>query len=410
MRVIFLGQACHLVEVDGLRILTDPWLTDPVFEGLAEHDPPLALGPGDLPALDAIALTHGHLDHFNAPTLGALPDRTIPVVHPPVRFTELDTNLRRLGFTNLHARHDFEPFEIGRVRIVPTPSPGVLDECAYVIEGPSGRFFDGADAPQPPEVMAEIARRLGPVDVGAFSHNSFDQPALLALPSFKPAEHGPQGAARAARQLGAGAAFGAASNMRWRGPHGADVTRKVIRRNAEHLRAALAREAPEVRFLDLRPGDAWSREGGIERGVLSGTPAPAVAHDYLHRWLATGERWCPAGRPSTEDTFRRDLPRRLREAPAVAAYVGQPVLFQVTGEDAGVWTLDFRHPEEPAKRGDAGAPYGLRVRDGDWKDLFERRLPWQVLLASDRLAVTRVRRGAPPEGLHFVFALQAVFP
>ena len=32
MRVTFLGHACHLVEIDGQRILTDPWLVDPIFE------------------------------------------------------------------------------------------------------------------------------------------------------------------------------------------------------------------------------------------------------------------------------------------------------------------------------------------------------------------------------------------
>ena len=59
---------------------------------------------------------------------------------------------------------------------------------------------------------------------------------------------------------------------------------------------------------------------------------------------------------------------------------------------------------------DAGAPFALRILDSDWKDLFERRVSWQVLLVSDRLAVTRVRRGLPPDGLHFAYALQGVFP
>src|SRR5262249_34923540 len=156
--------------------------------------------------------THGHLDHFNAPTLAALPDKSIPVVHPPIRFSELDANLRRLGFANLHARADWEPFALGRVRIVPTPSLGVLDECASWSEGRAGRFGGGADAPQPPAVVEEIAKRFEPPDLAALSHNSFDQPSLLALPSFKEPDHGPEGAVAAARGLGARAAFGAASN------------------------------------------------------------------------------------------------------------------------------------------------------------------------------------------------------
>jgi L-ascorbate metabolism protein UlaG (beta-lactamase superfamily) len=409
VRVTFLGHACHLVEIDGKRILTDPWLVDPIFEGRIERDPALAFGPDDLPPLDAIALTHGHLDHFNAPTLAALPDKSIPVVHPPIRFSEIDANLRRLGFANLHARADWEPFALGRVRIVPTPSLGVLDECAYWIEGPGGRFWDGADAPQPPAVVEEIAKRFEPPDLAALSHNSFDQPSLLALPSFKQPDHGPEGALAAARGLGARAAFGAASNMRWCGPDGAAITRKVIRRTAADWRALMARESPAIPALDLAPGDAWSRDG-VERGALRGRPAPRVAHDYVHAFLGTGDRFTGAERPSTEATFRRDLPARLAAAPKAARYVGQAVFVEVVGDDAGSFTVDFARPDRAPARGDAGAPFALRVRDADWKDLFERRTSWQVLLVSDRLAVTRVRRGLPPDGLHFAYAMQAVFP
>jgi hypothetical protein len=184
----------------------------------------------------------------------------------------------------------------------------------------------------------------------------------------------------------------------------------VIRRSVGDFLARLREAAPDVAPLDLKPGDAWSREGGLERRVLQGSPPARVATDYIHPYLGTGERWCPAGRPSTEETFRRDLPALTARRPGAATYVQQPVLIEVVGADAGTFTVDFREPGSPPKPGDAGAPYGLRIRDEDWKDLFERRIPWQVMMVSDRLAVTRVRHGAPPEGLHFVFALQAVFP
>jgi L-ascorbate metabolism protein UlaG (beta-lactamase superfamily) len=410
MRVVFVGHACHLVEIDGLRILTDPWLTDPIFGAAVEHDPPLAFRLQDLGRIDAIALTHGHLDHFNAPTLAQLADKSIPVVHPPIRFTELDENLRRLGFTNLHARRDFEPLRIGTVRIVPTPSLGVPDECAWLIEGRSGRFWDGADAPQPPQVVGEIAARFGRIDLGAFSHNSFDQPALLHLPSFKEADHAPHGASAAAELLDVRAAFAAASNMRWCGARGEAVTRKVIRRRPAHFASALEARGLGARFVDLRPGDAWSREGAIERGVLCGTPAPRVANDYIHAFLGTGLRWSPSGEPSTEQSFRRDLPRLLAARPEASRYVAQPVFVEVVGDDPGAYTVDFRRPGEEPVKGDTGAPFAVRLPDRDWRALFERMLSWQTLLVSDRLEVTRVRRGAPPEGLHCVYALQAIFP
>lgn len=410
MRVIHVGHACHLVELDGLRILTDPWLVDPIFEGCCEHAAPLPFGIRELGRIDVIALTHGHLDHLNAPTLAALADKSIPVVHPVVTFTELDLALRQLGFHNLHPREDWKAFEIGTVRVVPTPSLGVLDECAFFLSGRGGSFFDGADAPQPPQVMREIRARLGAPDLAALSHNSFDQPALLGLRSLKPADHAPVAAACSARLLEAGAALPAASYMKWCGPAGPAVTRKVIRRSAEDCLARLAADAPEVPGIALAPGDAWSREGGVERGVLRGPAEPRAPHDYVHRLLESGARHCPPGRPSTEDTFRRDLPALLAARPERAAYLGQPVVFEIVGDDPAVFSVDFTRAPFRVVPGDGGAPFALRVHDEDWKDLFERRVPWQVLLVNDRTRVTRFRPGAPPEGLHFAYALQALFP
>ena len=122
MRVTFLGHACHLVEIDGRRVLTDPWLVDPIFEGCCEHAPELRFGPADLPPLDAIAITHAHLDHLNAPTLWQLPDKSIPVVFPHAAYTEVEDVLRRVGFDNLAPRRPFEPFALGSARVVPTPA------------------------------------------------------------------------------------------------------------------------------------------------------------------------------------------------------------------------------------------------------------------------------------------------
>lgn len=418
MRVTWLGHACHLVEQGGVRVLSDPWLVDPAFDGLVEHDPPLVFGPADLPRLDALTITHGHLDHFHAPTLAAMPDKSIPVYLPPIRLTRLDEGLRLLGFHDLRPLADWQGATLGSrdghgsLRITATPSLGVLDECAWHYASEDGSFWNGADAPQPDVVIEEILNRLGRADLVAVSHNSFDQPALLGLESFKEADHGPLGALATTRTLGAKAALPAASGMRWCGEHAEAITRKVIRRSRAGFLALLAREEPAVAGLDLEPGDAWSVHGGIERGALRGRGPEQVRcrNDYVHVVVASGARWTGASRPDTETTFLVDLPRLTARVPEASLHLGQTVCFHIRGEDPGVFTVDFGAPGSAPTRGDAGAPFAIEVADEDWKDLFERRIPWQTLLMSDRLRVRRVRRGAAPDGLHFAYALQAVFP
>jgi hypothetical protein len=181
----------------------------------------------------------------------------------------------------------------------------------------------------------------------------------------------------------------------------------VIRRTRRDFLDVLAAEAPAVEGLDLAPGDAWSREGGFERGGCPAQDAAPAAHDYVHPLLDTGMRHCPPGRPSVEDTFRRDLPALAARCPDAVASVAQAVCIEA-GDDA--WTVDFARTGVPATRGDAGAPYAVRLPREDWLDLFERKTSWQALLSSDRVRVLRFAPGAPPGGLHFVYALQAVFP
>ncbi|MCB9797774.1 MAG: MBL fold metallo-hydrolase [Alphaproteobacteria bacterium] len=74
-RVMWLGHASLLVEIDGVTALIDP-----VF-GRAGPVPRLAptpLGVDDLPQVDVVLLSHGHRDHLDAASLKALAKRFGP--------------------------------------------------------------------------------------------------------------------------------------------------------------------------------------------------------------------------------------------------------------------------------------------------------------------------------------------
>ncbi len=116
MRLTYFANACCLMEAQGFRILTDPWLTDGAFEGSWCHYPPLKVRPRDLADVDALYISHIHPDHCDPTTLSAFP-REIPILvldHPP---NFLHRVLRGMGFSNLIAVRDgaqalLGPFEV----------------------------------------------------------------------------------------------------------------------------------------------------------------------------------------------------------------------------------------------------------------------------------------------------------
>ena len=77
LRVTWVGHATMLIELDGLRILTDPVLGARVgpLRRLGPAPDPGALGP-----IDAVLISHAHPDHFDRASLGRLAGDPLLVV------------------------------------------------------------------------------------------------------------------------------------------------------------------------------------------------------------------------------------------------------------------------------------------------------------------------------------------
>ena len=105
LHVTRIGHSCHLVEIAGQRLLTDPW-----FTVTPTYDPgePVSLSVEQLPELDGVIITHEHYDHCDLNALADYREPGVPVVVPPtVAVQAPDHRLhRRPGAGTLAAHPD----------------------------------------------------------------------------------------------------------------------------------------------------------------------------------------------------------------------------------------------------------------------------------------------------------------
>jgi L-ascorbate metabolism protein UlaG (beta-lactamase superfamily) len=112
--VRWLGHATALIEIGGVRLLTDPLLR-PRLAHITRRVP--AIAPDTLGPIDAVLISHVHLDHLDRPTLRRL-GSGVPIIAPrgaaaalrglgPVRELAVGeaTEVRGVAITATHAVH-----------------------------------------------------------------------------------------------------------------------------------------------------------------------------------------------------------------------------------------------------------------------------------------------------------------
>jgi L-ascorbate metabolism protein UlaG (beta-lactamase superfamily) len=111
-RVTWVGHATVLVEMDGVRLLTDPVLrrrVGPLRRHGTAPDPRLAED------VDALLISHLHHDHADVPSLRRL-SRAVPVLAAP----GAGAFLARLGFADVRELVPGDSATVGGVRITAT--------------------------------------------------------------------------------------------------------------------------------------------------------------------------------------------------------------------------------------------------------------------------------------------------
>jgi L-ascorbate metabolism protein UlaG (beta-lactamase superfamily) len=241
-RVTYVGHATVLLELGGVRLLTDPVLRPSV--GLLRRRSPLP-APAVTQNLDAALVSHLHFDHLDLPSLRRL-GREVRLFAPrgAGRF------LRRAGFNHVTELAVGETAVVDGLEVAATPAlhhgrrrplGPVAEPIGFEVRGDRRAYFAGDT-----DVFPGMAELAGGLDL-----------ALLPVwgwgPTLSPGHLGPKGAARAVELLRPrlalpihwGTFFPAGLARRWP---------ELLRDPAHAFAAWAAMVAPEVEVRVLYPG------------------------------------------------------------------------------------------------------------------------------------------------------------
>ena len=248
----FIGHATVLLEVAGVRILTDPFLRS-ALGPLQRHGPvpdPAALGE-----VDIVLISHAHRDHFDPRSLASLPGR--PTVIVP---RGLAAATRRWVDGDVVELSPAERTRFGGVTVeaVParhwmTPGKPRAHPQGYLIDAGTRVWFAGDTGPF--DALSQLAGR---VDVALL-------PVWTWGPHLGPGHLGPRSAAEVLALIGAPVAipihWGTLYPRRLHRIWGAPLVEP-----GDRFAAHAGRVAPRSQVRVLRPGEStWV--GDVDRAL-----------------------------------------------------------------------------------------------------------------------------------------------
>jgi L-ascorbate metabolism protein UlaG (beta-lactamase superfamily) len=161
-RITYVGHATVLIEVGGVRILTDPVLRYRVVHLRRRRSPILDIWQEKL---DAVLISHLHYDHLDLPSLRKLGKTTRLIV--PVGAGAL---LRQHGFVNVEELRVDERTTVSGVQLVATtavhsgtrgPLGPTADCLGFIVGSQTQRIYFPGDT----DLFPEMEQMAGSVDV-----------------------------------------------------------------------------------------------------------------------------------------------------------------------------------------------------------------------------------------------------
>ena len=237
--ITYVGHATVLVELDGVRMLTDPLLRSGVVH-LRRTGPP----PGDLGPLDAVLLSHGHFDHLDLGSLRRL--RSVRTICPWGLGRFLSRRIKEVTVLDPGEETAVGPVTVRATRAAHGGARPPLylrvRSVGYVLEGSATVYFAGDT-----DLFDELEGLVPELDV-----------ALLPVAGWGakvgPGHLDPDRAAEAARRLRPKLAI----PIHWgtfERVHRRTRDPEALRAPAEEFARLVKEVAPEVEVQILAPGE-----------------------------------------------------------------------------------------------------------------------------------------------------------
>jgi L-ascorbate metabolism protein UlaG (beta-lactamase superfamily) len=175
MRVTWLGHSTMLVELDGVRILTDPvfdYASPLIAKAWFERNIPNTQARESLPIPDIIVISHDHYDHLEASSIRFYADKSVTFYVP----LGVGKHLLKWGVyaDNIVEFDWWESVQYANIELICTPANHnsgrtYLDKnstlwASWVIKGRRETLYFSGDSAYD-QHFADIAQRCGPIDI-----------------------------------------------------------------------------------------------------------------------------------------------------------------------------------------------------------------------------------------------------
>jgi len=186
LRVSWFGHASMLIELDGVRVLTDPMWSErssPLTWAGPKRWFPAPIALRDLPPIDAVVISHDHYDHLDRETIVALNRDTQALFIVPLG---VGAHLALLGCARapIVDLDWWESRKVGEIEVIATPARHasgrhLFDQNAklwagYALVGPEHRVYFSGDTGLFP-ALKQIGEKYGPFDVTMIEIGQYHQ-------------------------------------------------------------------------------------------------------------------------------------------------------------------------------------------------------------------------------------------